>query len=257
MPLPRYTATRYVLPLREGGSLPAIAETDGDGAYVVKFVGAGQGPKSLVAEALAAGLARALDLPVPPAAVIDLGDGFGDGEPNPEIQDLLRASVGANFGLAYLPGALGFDPVADADRVDADLAASIVWFDALITNVDRTPRNPNLLVWNDALWMIDHGVAFYFQYLDVDWLTRAEDRFPQISEHILLAWASSIEAAHARLAPRLDDAVLRAAVDAVPDEWLGEGAPRLRDAYVAYLLARLSGRLEWLEEAERARSRAS
>jgi hypothetical protein len=256
MPLPRYMATRYVLPLREGGSLPAIAETDG-GSFVVKFVGAGQGPKSLVAEALAAGLAHVLDLPVPAAAVIELGNGFGEGEPNPEIQDLLRASVGANFGLAYLAGALGFDPAADADRVDADLAANIVWFDALITNVDRTARNPNLLVWNDALWMIDHGVAFYFQYLDVDWLARADDRFTQIGEHILLPWASSIEAAHERLSPMLDDAALRAAVDDVPDEWLGEGAPQLRDAYVAYLAKRLGGRLEWLEEAERARSRAS
>jgi len=253
MALPLLVATRYVLPLREGGSLPAIVDTDGSGEYVVKFKGAGQGPKALVAEVIAANLASALGLPVPAPAIVELAEGFGEAEPDPEIQDLLRGSVGKNFGLAYLPGALGYDPVADASMIDADLAAAIVWFDALITNVDRGPRNPNLLAWDGKVWLIDHGVALYFQYLEVDWQTRAGDAFPQIEQHILLGRAGDIRAAHERLRPLLMPDVVTAAVADVPDEWLDPSPALMRERYVRYLEARLDGRLDWVEEAERAR----
>ena len=182
MALERLFGTRYVVPLREGGSLPAVVETvradevSPGGAFVVKFQGAGQGAKALVAEALVAGLAQALDLPVPRPAVVTLAEGFGNAEPDPEIQDILRGSVGENFGLAYLAGALAFDPAADADRVDADLAAGIVWLDALTTNVDRTPRNTNMLLWHDRLWLIDHGAALYVHHRWEGWQDRIQSQ---------------------------------------------------------------------------------
>jgi hypothetical protein len=248
-------ATRYLTPLREGGSLPAVIATDQAGKYVVKFRGAGQGPKALVAETLAAELALALDLPVPTPAVVTLADGFGRGEPDPEIQDLLRASVGANYGLKYLPGALGFDIAIDCERIDPALAAAIVWFDAFITNVDRTPRNPNLLFWNGQVWLIDHGASFYFHHGGPGWVSRAQAEFPQIREHILLRRADDLTAADARLRPRLTDAAIRAAVEDVPDDWLGDDVDAARAAYVAYLTARLSGPRAWLQEAERAQPR--
>jgi hypothetical protein len=251
MSVRRLVATRYVLPLREGGSLPAIVDTDCGSEYVVKFRGAGQGPKALVAEAIAAGLAHALSLPVPETAIVEMGEGFGMGEPNPEIQDLLRGSVGLNFGIAYLPGAIGFDAAADLERVDPHLAASIVWFDALITNVDRTVRNPNLLLWRDEVWMIDHGASLYFHHASTDWLARANDRFALIAQHILLPRASGLREAHERLRPLLTSAVLERVMSEVPGEWLEAGEQRAR--YVEYLTARLEGDLGWLEEAERAR----
>lgn len=254
MTLERLEATRYVMPLREGGSLPAIVDTEA-GQYVVKFRGAGQGGMALVAEVIAAGIAGALSLPVPRAAIVHLAEGFGMGEPNPEIQDLLRASVGINFGLAYLPGALGFDPAADMDRADGDLAAAIVWFDALLSNVDRTVRNPNLLLWQEGLWIIDHGASLYFHHSTDDWQARATDRFAMISQHILLERAGDLRAAHDRLHSRLSEDVLRRIVEDIPDEWLGERAAARRTAYVAYFKARLGGGLEWLEEAEHARAR--
>src|SRR5688572_23543629 len=170
MTLERVIGARYVVPLREGGSLPAVVETvqpdqvSSGGAFVVKFQGAGQGAKALIAEAVVAGLARALDLPVPRPAIVTLEEGFGNAEPDPEIQDILRGSVGENFGLAYLSGALAFDPAADADSIDPDLAAEIVWLDALTTNVDRTPRNTNMLLWQGRLWLIDHGAALYVHH---------------------------------------------------------------------------------------------
>src|ERR687884_118388 len=154
--LPRLPGSRYVVPLREGGSLPAVVDTDADGSFVVKFRGAGQGPKALVAEVLVALIAQALDLPVPRPVVVDLADGFGRSEPDPEIQDILRGSVGTNFGLRYLPAALAFDPAVDGPALDRDLAADIIWLDAYLTNVDRTPRNANLLMCERRLWMIDH-----------------------------------------------------------------------------------------------------
>ena len=253
MALEHRVATRYVLPLREGGSLPAIVDTEHGGQFVVKFRGAGQGPKALVAEVLAAELAEALSLPVPQAAIVRMDEGFGESEPDAEIQDLLRGSTGKNFGLAYLPGALGFDPAADRKLVEGGLAAAIVWFDALISNVDRTPRNANLLVWQGQVWMIDHGASFYFHHGVSDWLGRAQDRFPMIKHHVLLGLAASLEEADARLRPLLTEEVLSGAVGGVPGDWLGDGADGQRTAYVEYLAARINGRPAWLEEAEGAR----
>ncbi len=262
----RLVGTRYVAPLREGGSLPAIVETarpadlTPGGPFVVKFQGAGQGAKALVAEALVAGLAQAVGLPVPTPAIIDLADGFGRAEPDPEIQDVLRGSVGENFGLAYLPGALAFDPAADRRDVSPEQAADIVWLDALTTNVDRTPRNTNLLVQGGRLWLIDHGAAPYVHHRWEGWLDRTQSPFPQIKDHVLLGVAGDLEAADARLRPLLTDAALRAVVDDVPDAWLG-GEPLFptladhRQAYVTYLSERLHGPRRWLDEAAAARAR--
>jgi hypothetical protein len=266
MPLATVDAIRYVLPLREGGSLPAIVDTDGGGQFAVKFRGAGQGPKALVAEVIAWGIARAIGLPVPDAAIVRLGDGFGAGEPDPEIQDLLRASTGLNFGLRYLSGALGFDAIADAARIDDDLAGEIVWFDALITNVDRTVRNPNILVWNEKPWLIDHGAALYFHHAASDWPSRAHDRFPLIKDHILIAGATHLREVDARLGPRLTRDVLGEIVANIPDDWLtirrgaraenegsGPTPDEVRLQYIDYLEARLGGGRPWLDEAINAR----
>jgi hypothetical protein len=254
MGLPRLVATRYALPLREGGSLPAIVDTDEPGQFVLKFRGAGQGPRALVAEVIAAGLARVLDLPVPDAAAIELGEGFGAAEPNPEIQDLLRASAGLNFGLRYITGAIGFDPVVDGPLIDEALASAIVWFDALVMNVDRTPRNPNLLVQDGRVWMIDHGASLYFHHQPGDWAARAGARFPMIREHILLARAGRLRETHDALAALLTDAAIRGVVQDIPGEWLGDDASGEREAYAAFLTARLRER-GWLEEAIDARGR--
>jgi hypothetical protein len=220
---------------------------------VVKFRGAGQGPKALVAEVIASELARAAGLPVPETAVITIGAGFGAGEPDPEIQDLLRGSAGKNFGVRYLSGAVGFDPVADRALLTPELAADIVWFDALVSNVDRTVRNPNILVWDRRLWLIDHGACFYFQYIEGNWHERTNERFPLIERHVLLPRAGDIYAAEARLSPRLAPGVVRAAVASVPHEWLGGESASLKEAYVAYLMDRLAGPRAWMEEAEVAR----
>jgi hypothetical protein len=253
--LPRLTGLRYVVPLREGGSLPAVVDTDA-GPYVVKFRGAGQGAKALVAEALAAGLARALALPIPDDAVIELAADFGEREPDPEIQDILRGSVGTNFGLAYLSGALSYDPAVDRE-MDPDLAAAILWFDAYITNVDRTPRNTNMLLWHGRPWLIDHGAALFFHHRWEGWEARVQSPFPQIKDHVLLTRAGDLDAADARLRPLLTGEAIRAVVASVPDEWLGGEAifPDLaahREAYVTYLTERLHGPRRWLQEAQEA-----
>jgi hypothetical protein len=261
----RVIGMRYVVPLREGGSLPAVVETvqadqmTPGGAFVVKFQGAGQGAKALIAEAIVAGLARALDLPVPTPAIVSLADGFGNAEPDPEIQDILRGSVGENFGLAYLSGAIAFDPAADRD-VDPELAAEIVWLDTLTTNVDRTARNTNMLLWQGRLWLIDHGAALYVHHRWEGWESRVQSPFPQIKDHVLLGLAGDLDAADARLRPRLTDAVLRQVIDDLPDAWLGGEAlfPTLqehRQAYVTYLAERLHGPRRWLQEAIEARAR--
>jgi len=246
--------TRYVIPLREGGSLPAVVEAAPGGSFVVKFRGAGQGAKALVAETLAAGLAAPLGLPIPRAAIIELGAGFGRAEPDPEIQDILCGSVGENFGLAYLSGALAYDPATDGERVAPDLAADIVWFDALITNVDRTARNTNLLLWQDRLWLIDHGASLYFHHRWAGWRDRIQTPFAPIKDHVLLPLAGDLTAANARLRPLLTEEVIVAAVAAIPDAWLGGEAEFAdvaahRAAYVECLLARLHGPRAWLQEA--------
>jgi hypothetical protein len=239
-------STRYVTPLREGGSLPAIVEADDDGLYVVKFRGAGQGPKALVAEILAGELARAIGLPVPEQVFVDLDPAIGNAEPDPEIQDLLKASGGLNVGLDFLPGSLAFDETA-AQRLDPDRAAEVVWLDALMLNVDRTPRNPNLLEWHGRLWLIDHGAALYVQHGTSDMAAEASRTFAAIADHVLLPHAGSILDADARLAGRLPDP--EALVALVPPEWLG-GDPR---PYVEFLRARLREPRSFAEEAERVR----
>jgi hypothetical protein len=247
-------AKRYVVPLREGGSLPAVVDTEGGGQFVVKFMGAGQGPKALIAESLAAGLARVLGLPVPAPAVVVMAEGFGRGEPDPEIQDILRGSVGPNFGLAYLPGAIGFDDAVDLEQVSPDLAADIVWFDAYIGNPDRSPRNPNLLLWRDAIWMIDHGAAFYFHHRWAGWEERVHRGIPRIDQHVLLPRAAGVAAADARLRPHVSAAAIRELVSDLPEAWLPGDAQfpdveAQRQAYVTYLLERLHGPRTWLMEA--------
>ena len=216
-------ATRYVAPLREGGSLPAIVEADDDGMYVVKFRGAGQGPKALIAELVAGEIGRALGLPVPEIVFAELDPALANAEPDEEIQDLLRASAGLNLGLDFLPGALAFLP-ATAPPVDPDLAALTVWFDAYTINVDRTPRNPNIILWGRRPWLIDHGAALYVHHTWANAEARSRSPFPQIAEHILLPVAGPIAEADAIARERLTAERLTAIVDLIPDQWL-ETAP--------------------------------
>jgi HipA-like kinase len=237
-------ATRYVTPLREGGSLPGLVEADDDGMYVCKFRGAGQGPKALVAEVIGAQLGRALGLTIPELVRLELDAELARAEPDPEIQDLIRASGGLNLGVDFLPGALPFVPTPET-APDAALSADVVWFDALMTNVDRTPRNPNLLEWHRRIWLIDHGAALYQQHAGT---MDPQLRFAAIRDHVLLPYAGSIAEADARLEPRLGVAEVDAAVAAVPEEWL----PQDLD-YAGYLRARLAEPRGWAEEAEHAR----
>jgi len=232
------TATRYVTPLREGGSLPGLMEADDDGLYVVKFRAAGQGLKALVAEVIVGELARAAGLPVPELVLVDLDPALGRTEPDPEINELITASAGVNLGIDFLPGALEYNP-ARPGTLTAERASEIVWFDALTTNVDRTPRNPNLLVWHRETWLIDHGAALYQHHSDRDLVGRADEPFPMIADHVLLPLASELPAADARLSAVFTDDVIAAAIDLVPDEWLADPAHALRAAYRLYFHARL------------------
>jgi hypothetical protein len=236
------TATRYVTPLREGGSLPALVEADDDGLYVLKFRGAGQGSKALAAEVVAGELARGLGLPVPELVFVEVDAELGRAEPDPEIQDLINASVGVNLGVDFLPGALPYTPVQPPDP---ELAAAVVWLDALVENVDRTPRNPNMLRWHGNLWLIDHGASLFVHHGARDPLAVAGRPFPAIREHVLLPAAGSIVDADKRLAPLADPA---AAAALVPEAW-ADGAP-----YAEHLQARLGEPREWVQEAERARA---
>jgi hypothetical protein len=259
--LPRLMGSRYVVPLREGGSLPAVVDTDADGTFVVKFRGAGQGPKALIAEALVALIGLQVGLPVPRPAILELEDGFGRGEPDPEIQDILRGSVGANFGLEYLAGALAFDPAVDAQLVTPELAAEIVWLDAYVTNIDRTARNTNLLVCVERVWLIDHGAALFFHHRWPGWEQRIHSSFTQIADHVLLPLAGDLEAADARLRRRLDEPSITRIVEAVPDEWFSPPEDEFatpsdqRKAYVTFLLERLNGPRAWLAEAVSAKQK--
>ncbi len=251
-------ATRYVTPLREGGSLPAIVEGDDDGLYVVKFRGAGQGTKALVAEVIAGELARAAGLRVPELVRLEISAALGRNEPDEEIRDLLKGSVGLNVGLDYLPGSVTFDPVADAPPAPAE-ASEVVFFDALVTNVDRTARNANLLSWHGQLWLIDHGASLYFHHAWPETPDPALTPFRAVKDHVLLPWAGELPAAGARLAARLGDGAIARAVGEVPEPWL-EGEPRFasasehRAAYVRHLERRLAAANIFVEEAERARA---
>lgn len=255
-PLRLLHATRYVTPLREGGSLPAIVEAEDDGLYVLKFRGAGQGAKALVAELVVGELARALGLPVPEIVLVELDPELARTDPDPEIQDLIRASAGLNLALDYLPGAVNYDPAAD--RVDATLASSVVWLDAYASNVDRSFRNTNLLVWHGAPWLIDHGAALYFHHGWDGALDSADGRFPMVRDHVLLPLADGIAAADARLAPRVTRDLLEAILARVPDGWLAgpdswADPATQRRAYVDYLLRRLANRAGFVGEAVHAR----
>ena len=249
-------AARYVTPLREGGSLPAIIEADDDGMYVLKFRGAGQGTKALIAELIAGELARAAGLLVPELVFVNLDPEIAKTEPDPEIQDLIRASGGVNLGLDYLPGSVMFDPVAE--KPDPDLASRIVWFDAYVTNVDRTPRNANLLMWHRRLWLIDHGASLYFHHAWTDMDQRSKDPFRLIKEHVLLPFAGSLEAADKVMTNVITEEVINGIMDLVPDDWMQDNSPfsttaENRQAYVDYLTRRLDEPRQFVEEAIRAR----
>jgi hypothetical protein len=244
-------ATVYVTPLREGGSLPALVEASDDGFYVLKFRGAGQGPKALAAEVVAGELARALGFDVPELALVELDAAIGRAEPDHEIRDLLAASAGLNLGVDFLPGSLPFSPAA-GPAPEPELAAEIVWFDALVTNIDRTPRNTNMLLWHGRLWLIDHGAALYFHHAPDPIDGHERTPFPAIAEHVLLPFAGSIAEADERLAPRVTRELLESIAEAVPADWLDGDTAQV---YVDYLLGRLAEPREFVEEAERARGR--
>ena len=254
-PIRTVTVTRYVTPLREGGSLPAIVEADDTFLYVLKFRGAGQGVKALVAELLGGEIARTLGLRVPEIVFSLVDPAFGRTEPDEEIQDLLKASEGLNLGLHYLSGSLTFDPVVTT--IDATLASQIVWLDSFLTNVDRTARNTNLLMWHKELWLIDHGASLYFHHSWSNWKEQSERPFVQIKDHVLLPWASELKAADETFKTVLTPERIRAIVATIPDDWIEAGAyqdpSEVRSVYEAFLLNRLSHSSTFLNEAEHAR----
>lgn len=257
-PVRTVSATRYVTPLREGGSLPAVVEGDDDGLYVLKFRGAGQGRKALIAELIGGELARALGLPMPEIVLAELDPELARTEPDPEIQHLIRASAGLNLALDYLPGAVNYDPLVD--QPDPALASRVVWFDAYLSNVDRTARNTNLLIWHRRLHLIDHGAALYFHH-DWDSAQRASAGvFAQVQDHVLLPLARELRQADAELAPQLTPALIERVVGLLPDAWLGDepgfaDAQALRRGYADYLQRRVAERAGFVEEAVRAQSR--
>jgi hypothetical protein len=246
--LARVAATRYVTPLREGGSLPAIMETDDLGTYVVKFRGAGQGPKALVAEVITGQLARGVGLAVPDLVAVEVDPALAPGEPDQEIQDLLRASAGLNLGVDFLPGSLDFD--AARSGVDGELAGQVLWFDALTVNADRSWRNPNLLSWHGDLYLIDHGATLTFQHR---WsgAAAAVTRPYDARDHVLIGCGPWVDEADSELAARVTERLVRTAVEAVPEEWLQTEPGRdtidsVRDGYVSWIMDRLAARDAWL-----------
>jgi hypothetical protein len=243
-------ATRYVTPLREGGSLPAIVEADDDGLYVAKFRGAGQGPKALIAELVAGEIARSLGLLVPEIVFIEVDPILGRSEPDGEIRELVQSSGGLNLALDYLPGALSFEPLL-APKPDARLASQIVWFDSLVTNVDRTYRNVNMLMWHRRMWLIDHGAALYVQHTWTDWEARSHSAFPQIREHVLLPFATELAEADAELSTRVSTERLEEIAALIPETWLDDTSSHdeQRALYVRYLRSRLEAPRAWVEEA--------
>lgn len=247
---------RYVTPLREGGSLPAIVEADDGFLYVLKFRGAGQGVKALIAELIAGEIARALGLRVPEIVFAHLDAAFGRAEPDEEIQDLLRASVGLNLALHYLSGAITFDPLVTS--IEARLASQIVWLDCLIMNVDRTARNTNMLMWHKELWLIDHGASLYLHYSGQAWEQQSQKPFVQIKDHGLLPQATELAAVDTELRSILTPERIRAIVALIPDEWLTdtssvESADEGRHTYVRFLETRLAAVENFIGEAQYAR----
>jgi hypothetical protein len=251
------TASRYVTPLREGGSLPAIVEADDDGLYVIKFRGAGQGPKALIAELLAGEIGRAAGMPVPEIVFVELPADLARTEPDAEIHSLISASAGLNIALDYLPGSVTFDPLVFVP--DAQLASAIVWFDAFVCNVDRTARNVNMLIWHRRLWLIDHGASLYFHHA---WSSRdrhATTPFALIKDHALLKYASALAEVDAQMASLLTADKLAGIVELIPDSWLPEdpgfaGLHAQREAYLDFFVRRMQSSDVFVQEAIRARS---
>jgi hypothetical protein len=246
---------RYVTPLREGGSLPAIVEADDDFLYVLKFRGAGQGVKALIAELIGGEIARTLGLRVPEIVFANVDPAFGRTEPDEEIQDLLKFSAGLNLGLHYLSGAINFDPVVN--KVDPLLASRIVWLDALLMNVDRTVRNTNLLMWRKELWIIDHGASLYFHHTWSNWKEQSLKPFVQIKDHVLLKWAGELDRVDESFRSLLTQAKVASIVSLLPDEWLvNESSPNgdeNRKVYEQFLLNRISQSHIFVKEAQHAR----
>ncbi len=247
---------RYVTPLREGGSLPAIAEADDGFLYVLKFCGAGQGRKALIADFLGAEIARAVDLKVPEIVFANLDEAFGRMEPDEEIQDLLRASEGLNLGLHYLSGAITYDPAVT--KVEPSLASKIVWLDALLMNVDRTARNTNMLTWRNELWLIDHGAALYFHHSGYHWEEQSIRPFTQIKDHVLLPVASELEETDRLMKTILTPEKIHSIVEVLPEDWLHDDrdaktAVEIKEAYTSFLNTRISQSAIFLNEAQHAR----
>jgi hypothetical protein len=247
---------RYVTPLREGGSLPAIAEADDEFLYVLKFRGAGQGIKALISEIIGGETARLLGFKVPEIVFANLDPAFGRTEPDEEIQDLLKASVGLNLALHYLQGAITFD--ANVTHVDAKLASQIVWLDCLLTNVDRTARNTNMLVWHKELWLIDHGAALFFHHSWDNWMEQAKRPFVQVRDHVLLSRAGELELVNREFTALLTPERVQAIVALIPDEWLTNEEQFTtpadhRAAYAAFLNTRIAHSANFVKEAQHAR----
>lgn len=247
--------TRYVTPLREGGSMPAIAGADDDFLYVVKFSGAGQGVKALIAEIIGGEIARALGFKVPEIVFAQLDEAFGRTEPDEEIQDLLKASVGLNLALHYLSGAITFDPTVTT--VDPLLASQIVWLDCLLTNMDRTPRNTNMLMWHKELWLIDHGASLYFHHSWQNWEEQASRPFALIKDHVLLPLATELDLVDAAFRAVLNPDLIHSIVALIPDQWLTESTfespAAQRDAYARFLEIRIANSEIFVKEAQNAR----
>lgn len=245
------TAIRYITPLREGGSLPAIIEADDDGLYVLKFKGAGQGVKALIAELIAGEIARAIGLLVPEIVFVNLDAGLARTEGDPEIQELIKNSDGLNLALDYLPGSVMFNPVVD--RIDEKLASSIVWFDAYVSNVDRTIRNTNMLMWHKRLWLIDHGASLYFHHTWDNYFEKSHDSFPLIKDHVLIYYANKLKESDKELSYKITPEIIKGIINLIPEPWLtGDpiftNAGEYRDAYYQYLIKRLEPPRLFIEE---------
>ncbi len=245
--------TRYITPLREGGSLPAIAEADDEFLYVIKFRGAGQGTKALIAELLGCEIARALGMRVPELVFANLDEGFGRMERDEEIQDLLKFSVGLNLGISYLSGAISYDPTVNT--LDTNMASMIVWLDCMLMNLDRTAKNTNMLIWNRELWLIDHGASLYFHHGSLDWNDQAKKPFTLIKDHVLLRQASELQEANAKAQAKLTPDMINELVAYIPDKWLGEDISfdEQRARYAQYFSTRLAHAAVFINEADHAR----
>jgi len=247
--------TRYVTPLREGGSLPAIAEADDGFLYVLKFRGAGQGIKALIAELIGGELARLAELKVPEIVFASLDEAFGRTEPDEEIQDLLKSSIGLNLALHYLQGAISYDPALH--KVDALLASKIVWLDCLLMNVDRSYRNTNMLMWHKELWLIDHGASLYFHHSWKGWKEHAIKPFTQVKDHVLLRQASELEQADETMQQLLSPGKIRSIISVIPGEWLQGGfeetVEEVKEVYSDYLITRIESSKMFVNEAIDAR----